>query len=1658
MNKNILLFLLFNWLWIFQITGQTINYTIVNNPPSQVAEWIKDPQPFSIQITSPSAMTGIRVITEVKKSGATVVTTNSSSVFPVSLNAGLNLFKGEDVWNPFCFNIDYSNVDVTSGQLKAGDYEMCLWMLNDQFQQVGNISCHNFKVTQFSEPTLIFPQDEWTGTQADASNIIFRWSSVIPNYPSVVNYTLEIFEATEGMSQLQALASPPIVQEVLTQQNMYIWQDASTKIYQRINATDTAYKYYWRVKAEDITTNYPVGCKDGLNKGYSEIRQFTVFTSPLPIIITNSKKDTTEAETKINLDDRPADPKDSARISYAEPILQEPIRAHKVSAKPDDGVKLEWKEVTPTYPTPVTYELEIFDLSKKDSSRVLRKELKSMNSFEWKSFEEKLEDQTFEWRVRSLDTLKKPIGSKHADLKGFSQTERFTIEGTVLKEPKLTSPENEASVGKDAIENGVELKWDEVTSISNLNLKYKIQLYKKGDDKKKDSLLLTQTLDSIGYTWKPISSEKIEYKWRVQLQDSTGKPVGVKSGKEKGYSDYFTFTIDTAYVADTDTVTDCDGKKTVVTNEGKEKSVDAKNLKNKFLKINEFTMLVTEVTGSSEALSGKGAITVSWLKTPVAVEFHNLVVNTSTLTVTSGNVFAERDEFGEDIPTYLGSASDEEVDTTHNNTKIDTAQVIKLFSKLKKSKLKLVKDQDLKANIEKSKSGYTPKLPLGINDFFGYTIVVSEMKFTPEKNTLVGVAILPIVKNGGESILSFAATDIQFGASSPSKSGGKLALLNDFNIVDPDSNSYGITFAAKDDDKPMTYIEWDCKGFKSLQATVDVSFPRSWLTPVPSDDEEESDSAKVVGRASVEITNLKDWMLTLSLGACSINGLDGVELKVDKMVFDHSDTKNPDGLEFPENWDGTTKEDFQGFFLQAAEIKLPKFYNKSTDSSSIAIGLENFIISKQGLSGKLNVGTEDSPILSLESGSVGDFKASIEKVEIEILNKSITTANVEGKIVLPISTSTPEKPNTLKYMAKWEKATEDRGSKIQMVITAESIETQLFDGAKLALLESSALELTYTKGKTKKDKGITTMDVKLAGNFSISKKVGGNINATFEMDFENLGFTYDNSKKTKKFEFYKATFAFASPQKKLAGFPISFKHIEIVNDEVAETGFESSAGLKMQIDINLTNDIGGSTTFKIRGGIKKIDNINKPSLIGVQIDSVGIKAKLAAVDLEGSLTFYRNDPVFGDGFRGMAKANFEKVGMLKATVLFGKTMDSETTPSYRYWYADAFFIAKKAVPMIGTLGLKGAGVGAWHNMAADTSNHMKVDDVANALGDSSASSSGSIFIPNNSIVFGFRIMGVLANVNSEKTFNGEITFSAAFNTSGGINYLSLGGKGFIGAEIKKRHTAPMRASLLAYYDFTQGVFDLNVAVGIKYPLTGKALIQTVQDATLSLNVNEKERINNQAKWSLTVGTPRIPNKITFMSLNTWAYFRTGNNLVVNNSFQPQTMSGLRAINPSFSAVPEPTGNDAKAGKGFDFGIGFNMKGDLSFGKGKFNGGFSLGAEVNCSMTQYNALHSCVTDKFNYWYARGGLAVYASVYLRYKKWLDIYLGLAAMMQAGAPEPIWIKGKAAVKLRIKLGIIKLKIKATVPFKYGEVCPKDNDDGKGDENDDDNEEEEE
>lgn len=1612
LNKWMLLLLLVTLKLTSQ--AQVIQLLMDRNPPPIAYDWLKNPQPIKIIITSPTALGYMKVKVLVTRQGRNVITTNLNSALPIYVGAGTKYFLGTDLWTANSFNVSFSDINLTSGKLKPDDYQICVTLVTNSGTPVGNLSCSNFQITEFQEPTLIYPLANDQVAENNAMGLAFRWTAVTPNYNGLVKYRFELFEIPVGMSAIQAINLAPIEQQT-TNITQFLWINAKIKIDQRKKAGVSSYRYVWRVRAIDGVTQEPIGKNTGALLGYSELRELTINTitsNPNQIVGNNSNV-----------------PK-----NFSEPVLAFPINSEALDGEDAyKAINFKWKKVSPTYNGVVTYLFKVWELPSGQSvsnamkaNPILNKEIQQDSSYSWKRELYEFSDKRFVWQVQAIDQqTKKPIGSKKGTDLGFSENEEFVIKSVSLKEPVAIAPAKDGKVSFDNLKSGLKFQWNAVTPNTKQKIWYTINLYEKRN-KGVDTLILSRKIkDSVEFTWKTERKNEGNFYWNVFASDSINRAVGVRNGSSKGFSENNNFELKSDVKDDSLVITDCDGNKKVISNKGLARSPSVTDFKNKFVKLNEFSMLIKEASGNSNSLKGRGSIVVSWLKTPLAVEFEGITIDAAKMTVTKGEIFAMQDDLANELPKFLKKLDGKNL--TKNDAK-------KLNAKLKANKAtKLILDQSLDKNISTLTEDNTPKLPLGINNLLGYTIAISEMKFTPEKNILVGIAIIPYNKDEEEDVISFAANNIEFGASSPSKGGGQLVLLEDFNIVDTAQNSYGITLKALVNNKPSTYIEWDCKGFKNLKTTVDINFPRNWLTPI-KEDGESTDNEKVQGRAIADISNLNDWILDLSLNPCEIQGLDGVELSVKKLVIDNSDSRNADGMKFPSGYTGNTKNDFRGFYLKNAQLTLPKFYNKSTDTTGISIELERFIITKQGISGNVTVGSKENPVVNLSSGTVGDFQASIGSIELDILNKSLKKATVTGQMVLPISQSNSQTPNTLNYEASWTAVSKKKGAAVQLIVTPEGkLSTDLIGGADLKLDKNSTIEITYEKGKTKKDKGKVTSTVKLNGEIALEKKLLNKFDASIGMKFQGLGFEYDNSKTKKRFTFNKGTFAFASPQKKVGGFPVTFTQVSLINDENETPGYDATASLSMSVSLNLGDNISGSTRVLLKGGIKKENNIFKPSFLSADIDSIKIDAKLSAVDLNATLVFYSNNPTYGNGFLGTATANFKKAGMLMASIRFG-SMINTNNENYRYWYVDGKIVLKNAIPIIGPLGLKGAGVSAWYHMKQQKGTSLTVQDVNVSSDNTGTGQSGATFTPDNQTLFGFTILGILTHTKSDKTFNGDISLSAEFNTSGGINFLKLAGNGYVGAGMYEREKAPIKGSLVANYDFTQNIFDLNVAVGIKYPPVSP-IIETTQDATFNLYVNGKEKTNGEPKWRLTVGTPTSPNQLKYFSINTWAYFRAGNDLVTNSSFQPVTIAGLKGVDPSFKTVPDAVDENAKGGKGLDFGIGFNKAGSVSVGP--FSGSYSVGAELNLCMAQYDATNGCVTDKFNYWYARGGIAAWADANVGFKGLINARLAAAALMQAGAPDPIWIKGRVAGKFTLKVIFISININASVPFTYGTVC---------------------
>lgn len=1645
----IFLILLFNSFLLTSLYAQSPTFTMAMQayPPQRPLDWLNSPQPITITVmNTTSSIDPLKLLVTVKKGDKVAIKTKLENVNEFYVNPGANNINLNDIWFQESFEIDNSLIDFSSGRLlpaspfsqPASQYDICVELFEDKglgYIKIGQSICRTFYVAQPNEPIANLPNEINQFTPSTITPINFSWSPV-SSFDEFVKYQLEVFEIDQGASTaVQILNKVPIFTVETPNIPNYTWTEATVRFNQRKINGVISYRYAWRVKAVTFE-GLPVGKNEGLNKGYSNINEFYILDRPSSTNIVTTPNSGTNTPLKEE-EPEPINLIDNDKINGSDALKE--------------GIEFRWSRLKNSTGS-VRYQLIIFDENK---TEIFTKEETFDNSFIWKPTLKDVswsEEKVFNWVIyayksNNFDKRRIPLGSKIEPRrpikykgKGYSDFGKFTFTTLTQKEAVITLPINNGTATYDNEKKGIEFTWEQVWPKKvNQSVMYKLDVY-KSKNKKKDgnSIFTTTIIDTNFFMWNKQDLAVGDYVCEITsaitpVQGSrTIQLIGIKTGNSKGISNlsFFTFTKEKV---DSIEYTNCDGTKKYITNKGINKSASVTDFKNKFVKVNEFTMLIKEASGAASSLNGTGSIVVPWLRTPIAVEFEGLNIDVMDMKLTSGEIYAKTDENGVDIPKFLKTKEGKNITKNSAN---------ELNKKLKsKANTKLVANLDLDQNTSKINTSESPSLPLGINNLLGYTIAITEMQFNAFKNKLVGVAILPFSKDQKDDIISFAATDIEFGLNSPSKAGGKLVLLEDFAVVDSGESSYGVYFKAKNkENQPATFIEWDCKGFKNLKTTVDVVLPKKWAKAV-KDENDKSTEERVTATAEADITKLNDWLLTLSIKPCEIQGLEGVELAVDNLTLDYSDTKNIPGMKFPSNYTGIKGVDFKGFYLQSGKFTLPKFYNKSTDTTGIEIEMKEFIINKQGITGQLAIGSETAPIINLESGTIGDFQASLDKIEIAIVSNSITKASIDGKMVLPISNSTQEEPNTLKYNASWLTQTATSGAKMNVNINVADnvkIKTSLLDGAELVLNNTSTISLTYTKGKTRKAKGKNEAIVNLNGNFNIQKKVK-DIPLSFSMAFTNIGFNYNDSLK-KKFTFIKPTFSFASPQKKANGFPVTFTNVAFEDEALAPNSqYIAAASVKFDVMLDLNDKISGKTSIAIKGGIKKVGSKYIPEFIDASIGAISVDANLTAVKLKGSVALYSNDAVYGNGFMGNVDATFTKVStQVKASLRFGSAKKENSTEEYTYWFAQAKIMLAKAIPLSGPIGLKGGGLAAWYNMRMSDTSRLDADTVANAKIDVNETLSGSKFVPDSRVSLGFNIMAILVNNASDRVFNGDAAISAQFTDAEGISFLRFNGSTFVGSPIVEREKAPIKGFMVVNYDFVKELFDLNVKVDIRNPVAGPALFQTREPATLNLFVDSKNKTpQGEPKWQLTVGTPEVPNKFKLYEvLNTWSYFRAGNNLVTNNNFQPTTVTELTKIDASFAALakPEPISANATGGKGFDFGLGFNGIGNVSFGP--FNGGYSVGAEINLAMAQYDATE-CVSSDFNYWYARGGIAAWASAYVSFKSLLNAELKAAAAMKAGGPKPLWATGRVAGQIVVKILFIKFNFRANVPFTYGTIC---------------------
>lgn len=811
------------------------------------------------------------------------------------------------------------------------------------------------------------------------------------------------------------------------------------------------------------------------------------------------------------------------------------------------------------------------------------------------------------------------------------------------------------------------------------------------------------------------------------------------------------------------------------------------------------------------------------------------------------------------------------------------------------------------------------------------------------------------------------------------------------------------------------------------------------------------------------------------------------QFHINKAVLDFSDLRNDPAVAFPDYYHDNgllmpNQQSWRGVYVNTIEVKLPTEFKTSKTlkeqggDQRVSFGAHHLIVDNNGVSGTFY----GDNIFPLNEGVTNKKKAwaySLDHIEISLAANNFIGASMEGRILLPVSKEkkSNQKQNDtidsrigLKY-----KGLISPEEYLLNVSNTSTIDFNLWK-AKGQLLPNSSIELAVREGKFRPK-------ATLHGRLAISASQVDNLDnvgkevETGEKDDEGKakkelvefkGIVFQNLVLQTESPVFSVDYMGYKDEVKLAGFPVSIANIGV-------TANATNANLYFDLAVNLmgeNNGFSAKTSLSIIGQFEEENHRQKWKLDKIALTAIDINADLGGFKVWGSLDLMKDDPVYGDGFGATLGAEFKSVGKIEVNAIFGKT-------DFRYWMVDAMIDLPPGTGT-GTINLSGFAGGA--------SYRMRRADFGSAINGGAFS-----YEPDKNSGLGVKAM-VLLNVVDDAVLKGGAGFEILFNKNGGINQLALYGQGSIMSVgipgIKKigNLVNKLNENILAKTKFL-GVSEDNV----ENSFVGKNLLDKAdgdfpqvpqEDMTLSAKLGITFDFQNSVlhgeldvyvntpggfvqgraskgragwavlhlapdEWYFHMGTPtdRLGLKIGVgpISVQAGGYFMVGTKLPDSPPPPPIVAEILGVDVQELDYMRDENALDS--GKGFAFGADIAVDtGDLRFLM--FYANFQAGAGFDIMLRDYNEAKCSNTGRqvgLNGWYAngqayaylQGELGINIKLFFVKKKIPIIKGGAAVLLQAKAPNPIWMRGYVGGHFNLLGGLVKGKFR--FKFTLGEEC---------------------
>ncbi|MBL7939651.1 MAG: hypothetical protein JNL43_09850 [Flavobacteriales bacterium] len=1053
-----------------------------------------------------------------------------------------------------------------------------------------------------------------------------------------------------------------------------------------------------------------------------------------------------------------------------------------------------------------------------------------------------------------------------------------------------------------------------------------------------------------------------------------------------------------------------------------------------------FEMRLTQIAWTGVEATGQGTIEVPFMHAPLRVRFERIKIN-QRKRLFEGEVKGVHDNADVIPPAWIQggamaagfNAQDAEAIENYVNAQ---GRLV--------SQMTMSNPMGLPIAIDSP----NPEIPMSVS--------VLAMRFVDTLATMNAVMNYRIPEEGLN--LGLGNMDMPFTPSGPGcvTAQATLYLVNDVKVKiteDQDSLLFkGTKFETHDFQSVRdsgTFVAWDCHGFRAITIDGEYRFSRETLV---EDLPDGSDGPTKISAAFRGRAGRQGYLLRADFNKpFHLKGAAGWGFDVQEAWIDHAGHTNPVEIRFPKNYGPITglaqagesiPASWHGLYIGRAMMRLPEEIEAFDHTGRVTAVVDHLIYDGNGLSSEMKLAN----LLGPDEGNLDGWGFSMDTLELDIIANSFSQAGFKGRIHLPISDT------LLVYSAMLQQNIQNDDWRAEFLVRPENdlnvpmffADVKLEETSYIQAIVGDSLEGTYAKAE-------------LNGRITIDQD---NVPKIGRMNFRDIHFNhltfqtrdpYSNADQS-------GVFSLASPQKwiggtsaptdpangeegehKAGGFPITITKVDMERRNISG---QKMVGLCFDINLNLTGDVNvftATTRIAVLGELNT-EAMHKWGHHEVELDSIGVYGDVGVVKIGGGLRFYHGDDVYGDGIKGLLRAEFLK-GKLKmqAAMQFG------TKGTLRYWYADAMAVMENGIDVAPGFTVYGFGGGAWRHMRRDTSiplpdakqltNRMisEQDEEDQVIG---ITLTGVRFIPDASQNYGFQATMVFGNPGGGTAYNADVTVGATIGETGGVSQMFLRGNVFFLGTRNERTYTPVHGTADISYDFPNDVFSANFQVFVSI---GSGTVTGTGANDLAGNV---ELYITPDTWHIFAGTPNTPIGLDFIGLFSMdSYLMIGEDL-------PSAMPPPDEVTTKFGITAQnltSQRDDFSDGlSGFAMGGRMHVGDKVTFGLLRFK--FEAGMGFDLSLLDYGETTCAGSgDRIgvNGWYAegqlygyfQGGVSLYVDLWFTEGEFDIFDVNAALLVQGGLPNPYYAQGSVSGRYSILGGAVSGN--ATFPFELGTQC---------------------